>query len=248
MFLSTIVLALVACALGFPGSKMPDGRIVGGQDTTIEEHPYQVSLLSGSFHNCGGSIIAKNWILTAAHCIKSTDYNVRMGSTIKGQGGVVIKSKKQYRHPDYNSGTIDYDFGLIELEESITAGNGAGIVKLADAGVELKPGTQLTVTGWGSTGSGPVTNILQEVFVPHVAQDVCEKSYPGELTDRMFCAGYLGEGGKDSCQGDSGGPVVVNGIQHGIVSWGQGCALPNYPGVYAKVPAGRQWIKEISGV
>lgn len=64
----------------------------------------------------------------------------------------------------------------------------------------------------------------------------------------MFCAGFLGIGGKDACQGDSGGPVVVDGVLHGIVSWGRGCALPDYPGVYSKISYARDWIKEITGV
>lgn len=64
----------------------------------------------------------------------------------------------------------------------------------------------------------------------------------------MFCAGYLGVGGKDACQGDSGGPVIVNGVQHGIVSWGTGCADPAFPGVYSKISVVRDWIKTLAGV
>lgn len=64
----------------------------------------------------------------------------------------------------------------------------------------------------------------------------------------MFCAGYLGVGGKDACTGDSGGPLIVDGVLHGIVSWGVGCADPDYPGIYAKISNARDWIKEVSGV
>lgn len=81
-----------------------------------------------------------------------------------------------------------------------------------------------------------------------MARDVCNVPYEGKISESMFCAGFLGEGGKDSCQGDSGGPVVVNGVQYGIVSWGRGCARPDFPGVYAKVSAGREWIKEVTGI
>ncbi|XP_008336629.1 trypsin-2-like, partial [Cynoglossus semilaevis] len=77
-------------------------------------------------------------------------------------------------------------------------------------------------------------NKLQCLDLPILSDSDCRNSYPGMITNAMFCAGYL-EGGKDSCQGDSGGPVVCNGELQGVVSWGYGCAEKDHPGVYAKV-------------
>ncbi|XP_078461925.1 uncharacterized protein LOC144726844 [Lampetra planeri] len=84
-------------------------------------------------------------------------------------------------------------------------------------------------------------DVLMCVQVPVLSDISCRNSYPGDITNNMICLGYQ-EGGKDSCQGDSGGPVVCNGELHGIVSWGRGCALPNYPGVYTKVCNYISWI------
>uniref|UniRef100_A0A3P9B3J0 trypsin n=1 Tax=Maylandia zebra TaxID=106582 RepID=A0A3P9B3J0_9CICH len=92
-------------------------------------------------------------------------------------------------------------------------------------------GTMCRVSGWGNTMS---SSELQCLNIPILSYSDCNNSYPGMITDSMFCAGYL-EGGKDSCQGDSGGPVVCNGELQGIVSWGYGCAERDHPGVYTKV-------------
>ena len=63
----------------------------------------------------------------------------------------------------------------------------------------------------------------------------------------MICAGYRGVGGKDACSGDSGGPFICNdggkAVLAGIVSWGAGCARPEYPGVYSRVTHVLEWIQ-----
>lgn len=90
---------------------------------------------------------------------------------------------------------------------------------------------------------------LRAAVVPKANQQLCNTSYSryGGVTDRMICAG-LQQGGKDACQGDSGGPLVNKDTLVGVVSWGYGCAVPNYPGVYSRVSSVRDWIKTVSGV
>ena len=88
---------------------------------------------------------------------------------------------------------------------------------------------------------------MQYVQVPAITNSQCNNAYGGSITDAMICAGYPGVGGKDACQGDSGGPFVCNdngkAIIAGVVSWGNGCALPNFPGVYARTTHVLDWIK-----
>merc|ERR1712079_711472 len=103
-------------------------------------------------------------------------------------------------------------------------------------------------SGWGTLSSGgSSTNDLQYVRVPAITNDQCNSDYgAGSITDAMICAGYPGVGGKDACQGDSGGPFVCNdggkAVIAGVVSWGNGCALKNYPGVYARTTIILDWI------
>ena len=77
--------------------------------------------------------------------------------------------------------------------------------------------------------------------MPKVNQEVCKGAYGISLTNNMICAGA---GGIDSCQGDSGGPLTYGDELVGVVSWGRGCALAGYPGVYARVAALRDFIDE----
>ncbi|CAM9761249.1 unnamed protein product [Lampetra planeri] len=157
-----------------------------------------------------------------------------------------IQASKAIRHPQYNSATIDNDM-LIKLSSPATLNHYAQTVPLPSSCVGT--GVMCTISGWDETQTsiGEVTvlrrlpDVLMCVQVPVLSDISCRNSYPGDITNNMICLGYQ-EGGKDSCQGDSGGPVVCNGELHGIVSWGRGCALPNYPGVYTKVCNYISWI------
>jgi len=107
-------------------------------------------------------------------------------------------------------------------------------------------------SGWGTLSSGgSATNNLQYVRVPAITNAQCNAAYGGSITDTMICAGYPGVGGKDACQGDSGGPFVCNdngnAVIAGVVSWGNGCALADYPGVYARTTSALSWIQNSMG-
>ena len=92
-------------------------------------------------------------------------------------------------------------------------------------------------TGFGVTETGDVSSRLLDVAVPYVTNEDCNDQYGGGILPAMMCAGDLVDGGEDACQGDSGGPLFDKNADTlvGVTSWGRGCALRDYPGVYSRI-------------
>jgi trypsin len=236
-------------------------KIVGGVQTKQGELPFIVSLQQKSFgHFCGGSLISQKWVLTAAHCIgagaKGGIDEVWIGVHDQTQASGIEKMKvaRVIKHSKYNSSKSDFDFALIELAQNSSFKPIS--LNLAEIAITDDAKMISTTAGWGATsqGSSVLPSILRKVDVPLVSQAACNEAiaYNGKITSQMICAGYKA-GGKDSCQGDSGGPLFITGrsgkqLLVGVVSWGQGCALKNKYGVYAKVNSVQAWIKSNTGI
>ncbi|XP_069507954.1 serine protease 33-like [Ambystoma mexicanum] len=257
---------LLSLSLGFEdgqvaasicGKPVISSRIVGGQNAQAGEWPWQISLRKSGSHICGGSLISNNWVVSAAHCfekpVNTALYTVRVGA-------YALSNKSPYEmtsavlqiiiNSDYTSVGSLGDISLLRLQTPVTYSDYILPVCLPPASLQVPAGTNCWVTGWGTTSSSgatlPYPSYLQEVMVSIVSWSQCKKSYNSLLYD-MICAGYS-TGGKDSCQGDSGGPLVCQSnktwILVGVVSWGNGCAQPNYPGVYTNVSVYLDWITQ----
>ena len=233
-----------------------NGRIVGGV-SAVGDRSFTVRTSPG----CGGTILNDSWILTAAHCGSPTW--VKAGSN--NLSSTTQYSVAQYiQHPNYavssTAGSYSNDFALVRINGTFPAN--LIRAKLPDATVMqavAKAGDPVTTLGWGATtqGGGQQTS-LREVTIPVVSDATCAASYNGSSAASnlklnpavQICAG-LAAGGKDSCQGDSGGPLIAsyNGSIYsiGVVSYGKGCALANYYGVYSETVAMVSWISSNIG-
>ncbi|XP_013141236.1 PREDICTED: vitellin-degrading protease-like isoform X2 [Papilio polytes] len=193
-----------------------DVRIVGGEDIEITSAPYQISLVKYGRHSCGGSIIAVDTIITAAHCVINSapqEYSVRVGSSSYEKGGKLYPVSDLLWHPNFTYNKMDSDVAIISLSRPLIFNDGIAPIDLINKDEEIEDGDMTMVSGWGNLreGGGYPTK-LQMVLVPKVNSNECSKAYSPmyNITSTMLCAG-VPEGGKDACQGDSGGPMVHNG-------------------------------------
>lgn len=235
-------------------------RIINGNNV-LQQNPYWkniVSLRVKGKHFCSGTYIGNKWVLTAAHCITESSSSMDTNSSYKVYTNHYDLTKqtaygivKTIVHEQYSNATNQNDIALIRLDSEIAD---TSDILLPINSEDLLPGTQSWVAGWGTTDPNQIIlpNILQESSVPLIDKTQCLNSYSiffgdNAITDNMLCAGYM-SGGTDSCQGDSGGPLIIKeGSKSkliGIVSWGAGCAEPQFPGVYTSIKNYIQWIKK----
>jgi len=229
-------------------------RIVGGVDLLHpRQYPWLVSLQDATgFPFCGGTLISPTIVLTAAHCTQTAPYRVQVGvhkmSERAADGSCVLtrRVRRRLNHPQYNAVTLANDISLVFFDDPV----GYDFMPALDrpGGFATQPGTAVAVSGWGAISQGgPAADAPQQVTVPIYDQAACNAAYSGDIADTMVCAG-VPDGGVDSCQGDSGGPLFHSDSSSGpftlvgVVSWGEGCALPGKPGVYTRVSAFKEWI------
>uniref|UniRef100_A0A8C9WI22 pancreatic elastase n=1 Tax=Scleropages formosus TaxID=113540 RepID=A0A8C9WI22_SCLFO len=230
-----------------------EDRVVGGTVAQPHAWPWQISLqyLSGSsyYHTCGGSLVRRGWVMTAAHCVDRTrtwrvvlgDHNIYVSEgteQVVGVSGVYI-------HPNWNSNSVanGYDIALLRLSSDVTLNSYVQLASLPPSGQILPNNNPCYITGWGYTQSGgQLSASLKQAYLPLVDYSTCSRSdwWGSTVKTTMVCAGGSSDSG---CQGDSGGPLncQVNGryYVHGVTSFvsSLGCNTLRKPTVFTRVSA-----------
>lgn len=277
--LAAMVLMSLSWTSAFAGNDTgsdPTIKIVGGQNADIKNYPYQVALFSTddegniSEQMCGGSIIDRYWILTAAHCVlenahKKQKIVASISNLSLASQGQIIEISDYIIHPNYDPEGIRNDIALLRLSLPIdTSRIDSKVISLVtpqmEAGGMIDSGVMATITGWGTTqymGNSP--DRLQVGELPLISVETANawfmESVPGEaneVSEGMLPAGFE-QGGVSGCHGDSGGPLAVKDNTNtlmlaGITSWGNVCGAPKQPAVYTRVPYYYDWIMENSNI
>uniref|UniRef100_A0A8C7H9K8 Chymotrypsin-like elastase family member 2A n=1 Tax=Oncorhynchus kisutch TaxID=8019 RepID=A0A8C7H9K8_ONCKI len=265
-----LVLALVASAsgCGTPAIKPDTTRVVNGVDARPNSWPWQISLQyerNGEYrHTCGGSLIATNWVMTAAHCIDlKLNYRVVVGkhnlAEAEPSAQAYFPAKKGiivHRHYNPVLLSVGNDIAMIKLAEHVTLSDQVQLACVPAPGTILSNNYPCYITGWGRlTTGGPTPDTLQQALMPVVDHNTCTQSdwWGVSIRRSMVCAG--GDGVVGGCNGDSGGPLnCKNSVGvwevHGIASFvsGQGCNYIKKPTVFTRVSDYNEWIDEVTGV
>ncbi len=257
--LSATMAALAFLVFGVSEAQAVAPRIVGGNPIDITAAPWQVLLRINNATQCGGSIIADTWILTAAHCMVGVS-----PSQVEAYVGVTDQNHLTRDHlvpvsqvivnPGFSATTYSSDLALIGLSAPITRSASVQPISLPliqDANTWPAFGEQATITGWGTTTiSGSSSALLRSATVQILTSPTdpkCGEYGTNFVPANHLCAG-MPQGGVDACQGDSGGPltVIYNGaaVLAGTVSSGSGCADPKYPGLYTRLTSFLPWLRQ----
>uniref|UniRef100_A0A8C8RS34 Peptidase S1 domain-containing protein n=1 Tax=Pelusios castaneus TaxID=367368 RepID=A0A8C8RS34_9SAUR len=237
----SLLLFLLAFPLARSGALQ--SRIVGGHEAAPHSRPYMAALKHSGNFNCGGFLVAPDWVMTAAHCMG--DITVILGAHdyhVPEASQQMFAVESYHLHPEYSATYVPYnDILLLKLSSKAKLNKYVQVIPLPKGSSDIHTDTRCIVSGWGYIDSEVATNKLFETNATVLSRRKCLLFYP-ELTNGMVCAASYHKL-SDVNYGDSGGPLICNGVAQGIVSYG--FQFP--PSVYTRIANYLPWIRKTMG-
>ncbi|XP_067641433.1 serine protease persephone-like isoform X2 [Eurosta solidaginis] len=247
-------------------------HILGGTPVELGEYPYMVAIgldNAGTIeYNCGGTLIAKSFVLTAAHCLttRQRPVMVRMGvvnftDTEQMKNAVEIGVKRTHLHPDYTSASVYNDIAVVELQSDVEYSANVYPTCLYTEPENPSKSSELYVSGWGviDTRTRDKSNVLLKARQEIVDNSRCNESYAENGFSRRNRIGIISTQlcahdptlTRDACQGDSGGPLIVVVDEAlskfrivAVISVGFSCGTST-PGIYTRVSSFLDFIESV---
>nr|AAU06478.1 late trypsin [Culicoides sonorensis] len=232
-------------------------KIVGGSPARLHQFPWQASITScegGSCYICGGSLISKRYVLTAAHCAAGlTRFVIGLGSNSRNRPAVTLTSNIKVVHPQYDAKSLGNDVAVIKLPWSVKLNKAIQPIILPRSN-NTYDNANATVSGYGKTSAwSSSSDQLNFVDMRIISNGQCREIFGSVIRDSSLCAVGKNLSRQNVCQGDSGGPLVVkegnSTVQVGVVSFvsAAGCAA-GYPSGYARVSSFYEWIANMTDI
>ncbi|KAF7709304.1 hypothetical protein HF521_016154 [Silurus meridionalis] len=250
--ISLVVLSVIHSCGGMESS------IIGGKVAIPHSRPYMVSVQNDKKHKCGGLLIRKNYVLTAAHCADNIEYSG------KGQLEVVlgahniskkeheqqrIKVKKCIKHPCYRKDERANDIMLLKLKSNAKLNKNVTVIALPKEDKDIPANRLCSIAGWGKTAqNSAASNVLKEVTLKIMSNSECKDAWQMYFDSyNMICTNV--DGKNAFCQGDSGSPLICDNQPQGIAAYtfSGNCLNDKYPEVYMKISSFLPWIKQVIG-
>ncbi|XP_069856556.1 kallikrein-6 [Dipodomys merriami] len=211
----------------------------------LDAHPFQAALFTSGHLFCGGVLVDRQWVLTAAHC-KKPQLQVYLGKHNlhhQGSSEEEFTVVRKVVHPNYRPKTRDNDLMLLHLARPVkTSHRIQPLPKEPNCSAHK---SHCQTLGWDKTEESVFPDNINCPEVHLVPKTDCEGAYPGHITRTMVCASSDQEGA-DSCQGDSEGPLICDNHLRGIMAWGDSpSGSKNKLGVYTDICMHLQWVKNI---
>ncbi|XP_005313284.2 trypsin-like [Chrysemys picta bellii] len=235
-------------------------RMLRGFQCREHSQPWIAALFDGTHFRCTGTLIHRQWVVTAARCKTGRALNVRLGEHNLWHldwSEQLTMSSRVIPHPLYNSSTSQNNIMLVKL--LVPAIMNSKVEPLPLPRNCPRPDSTCVLAGWGTSAFQKVrkspgqsrcngqllhSDVLLCGNITVLPDSQCQETRPNRITPNMICAGVI-HGGTDSCQGDPGSPLVCQRELQGIASWGlEGCSRPKQTGVFVKVCNYITWLQE----